>query len=128
MCYYQGKRWQQTQDLPKDRERSLIEPTQQGTAPELNSDILACSNGGGEEGLVKKKNPQQQKKAKWQHPGRSAGFFLFLILAFRVSQIQSERKKFFYRVSVFKIKIIKNFLSERQYLAYEKLLNELVKK
>ena len=46
----------------------------------------------------------------------------------RISQIQSERKKFFYRVSVFKFKIIKNFLSERQYLAYENLSNELVKK
>ena len=47
---------------------------------------------------------------------------------YRVSQIQSERKKFFYRDSVFKFKIIKNFLSERQYLAYENLSNELVKK
>lgn len=29
---------------------------QQRTAPELNSDMLAFSNGGGEEGLVKKKS------------------------------------------------------------------------
>ena len=52
MCYYQGKRRQQIQDLTKDRERRPIEPRQQGTAPELNSDILAFSNGGREEGLI----------------------------------------------------------------------------